>query len=159
MNVKSTSTLAVLMMVLLSAVSGVAVAQTTTTETATDSYTVTVSLSDAGNATSVGVAVDGTDQSHDLVADGNFSTTLADGAVITLTHSDGTTADYTVGSGDGIVTVSDATASYTESLADTGGAGDGSTESDEPDWLTKQIIGAIVIGIVLSWLGLSRGGK
>jgi len=146
------------MMVLLSAVSGVAVAQTaTSTETATDSYTVTVSLSDAGNATSVGVAVDGTDQSHDLVADGNFSTTLANASVITLTHSDGTTADYTVGSGDGTITVSDATASYEESLADTGGAGDGSTS--EPDWLTKQIIGAIVIGIVLSWLGLSRGGK
>jgi hypothetical protein len=152
MNVKSTSTLAVLMMVLVSAFSGAAVAQET------DTYTVTVLLSDAGNATSVGVAVDGTDQSHDLVADGNFSTTLADGAVITLTHSDGTTADYTVGSGDGTVTASDATADYTESLADTGGAGDG-TSSDEPDWLTKQIIGAIVIGIVLSWLGLSRGGK
>ena len=153
MNVKSTSTLAVLAMVLVSVFSGGAVAQEA------DSYTVTVELSDAGNATSVGVAVDSVDQSHDLVADGNFSTTLADASVITLTHSDGTTADYSVGSGDGTVTVSDATADYVESLADTGGAGDGSSSSDEPDWLTKQIIGAIVIGIVLSWLGLSRGGK
>lgn len=145
------------MMVFLSVFAVPVVAQTTTTETATDSYTVTVSLSDAGNATSVGVAVDGTDQSHDLVADGNFSTTLANASVITLTHSDGTTADYTVGSGDGTITVSDATASYTESLADTGGVGDGSSTS-EPDWLTKAIISAVIVGIVLSWLGINKNG-
>ena len=145
------SILAVLLVVLSVAVGGVA---------AQDTYTVSISSSDAGTASSIGVDVDGVDQSHDLVSDGDFETTLEAGAVVTLTHSGGSESTYTVGDGDATITVSDASASYTESVADTGGAGDGSNgdSGESAGWLTQAVVSAIIIGIVLSWLGINRGG-
>lgn len=139
----------------------------TYTETITvhskSSYDITGSVASAGNASNLNVVIDGTSQSHDLITNGDFSTTLEEGSTFEVVYINSTGDAVTTSSvfvGDGnqtAVAVDDASFDYTEEEAATGG-----TSSDSgTDWgqlIAENIVVALVLSIVLTVIGL-RGGK
>jgi len=159
---KMTSALLVvaLLVAALTGVVGLVAAQETTTTTestdTTDSYTVNATANETGNASALNVLVNGTDQNYDLIANGSFDTTLANGTTVTFEYVDSSgnvtaTADYTVGSGLTTLDINDASIDIDEQLADTGGSGStGDSSGFSLDgilshWLTQTIIGALVV--------------
>jgi len=128
------------------------------------SFNIDASVNETGNASALNVLVDGTSQDHDLLANGTFSTTLAEGSVVTVEYegADGNvtaTADYEVGTG-GVtaLALSDASVDVTEAQADTGGSGttDSGITLDRilGHWLTQSIVAAFVVYYVFRALEL-----
>ena len=163
-NNKITSVLIVAAIVVLAALMGGAgvVAAQETTDDGSDSYVTNSTLTEQGNASAINVLVEAQGQDHDLVANGLFSTTLANGTNVTYEYVDSegnvtATADYTVGSGLTELSINDATVSISEELADTGGSG-----VTSPDLNADTIANSVVAGLILLAIALVfgvRGGR
>lgn len=131
-----------------------------------DSYEVTGAVNTAGTAENLNVVIGGDSQSHDIITNGDFTTTLEEGTTFEIVYinSTGDAVDTNqVQVGDGNVTgvaVDDASFDYSEEVASTGGT---TSESDSTDWMQlikENVVVALIVTVILTMFGIrSRGAK